>query len=381
MTVDLPVAAYVAALAALPEVGPARLTALLERGHPADTLRLLADGRLVVDATLAAACRRADPSPLLRQWQSSASAIDPAEVWTAHTAADVRVVLPGHDGWPAPFVDDPEPPAVVFARGELGILDGRPAVAIVGTRNCSRYGWDVAHRLGRELAAAGVLVVSGLAKGIDGAAHRGTLDAAECGAAPPVGVVGTGLDVVYPRQARVLWDEVATSGLLLSESPLGTPPARWRFPARNRLIAALADAVVVVESASRGGALHTVDEALLRDRPVLAVPGPVTSPMSIGTNRLLRDVAQPVCDAGDVLDALGLPPGHAGAAAQARAAVALDHDAATVLDAVGWTPATLDAVAAAARLPLGAAASVLARLEVAGLVVADGPARWTRVAG
>ena len=378
MTTDVPKAAYIAALASLPEMGPVRLAALLRRGDPADTLRRLATGTLVIDAALAAACRRADPSPLLRHWQDAAAHADPAQLWAAHTGASVAVLLPDDEHWPAAFVDDPEPPAVLFARGELGILDGRPTAAIVGTRNGSRSGWDMAHRLGRELAAAGVVVVSGLARGIDGAAHRGALDAAECGAAPPVGVVGTGLDVVYPRDAHLLWEEVATSGLLLSEAPLGTMPARWRVPARNRLIAALAGAVVVVESASRGGALLTVDEALLRDRPVLAVPGPVTSPTSVGTNRLLREFAQPVCDTDDVLAALGLPSGPRVAVRQPPT---LDGDAATVLDAVGWTPATLDAVAAASRLPLGAAASVLARLEAAGLIVADGPACWSRVAG
>ena len=381
MNGELPPAAHVATLAALPDVGPARLAALLRYGEPADVLRRLAAGTLAADAELAAACRRSDPSPLLRQWQAAAAATDPAELWAAHVAAGVTVRTPADDGWPAAFVDDPEPPAVLFTRGDAAVLDGSATVAIVGTRNCTRYGWDTAHRLGRELAAAGVVVVSGLAKGIDSAAHRGALDAAECAGAPPVGVVGTGLDVVYPREARLLWEEVAATGLLLSEAPLGTTPARWRFPARNRLIAALADAVVVVESASTGGALHTVDEALLRDRPVLAVPGPVTSPVSVGTNRLLRDVAQPVCDSDDVLAAVGLPARRPRPASVAAASPVVDDEASAVLDALGWTPATLDAVAASARLPLGAAAAVLARLEAVGLVAVDGPARWCRVAG
>ena len=372
-----PLAAYVAALAALPEVGPARLAALLERGDPADVLAELAAGTFVADAPLADACRRADPVPLVRQWGVAAADLDPAALWSAHAAAGVAVRTVDDGAWPARLIGDPEPPVVLFTRGDPAVLDCRPSVAVVGTRRCSRYGWNVAHRLGADLAAAGVVVVSGLAKGIDAAAHRGALDAGEIGGAPPVGVVATGLDVVYPRESRVLWQEVADYGVLLTEAPLGTPPARWRFPARNRLIAALADAVVVVESASTGGALHTVDEALARDRPVLAVPGPVTSPVSIGTNRLLRDVAQPACDADDVLAVLGLPPRRQ---VDGRPAPAVGGDDATVLDAVGWTPASLDAVAARAGLALGATAAALARLEAVRLVAPDGPGTWARTA-
>ena len=376
MTAPLPYAAYVAALASLPEVGPARLSSLLARGHPREVLDRLASGRVAADAELAAACGRGDPTALLRAWRAAASGIDVDALWAAHVDGGVTVLVPSDAGWPARFDDDPDPPAVLFTRGDPEALVGRPVAAVVGTRGCSRYGWDVAHRLGRELAAAGVVVVSGLARGIDGAAHRGALDA---GAAPPAGVVGTGLDVVYPRQARALWEEVASHGVLVSEAPLGTRPARWRFPARNRLIAALADVVVVVESAASGGALHTVDEALARDRPVLAVPGPVTSPSSVGTNRLLRDVAQPACDTDDVLTALGVAPGATGRATAAPPPPPLDGDAAAVLDAVGWTSATLDAAAGRSGRTLGTTATALARLEAMGLVAPDGPGRWVRV--
>ena len=370
-----PPAAHTAALAALPDVGPARLAALLRRGDPAEVLAELAAGTFTPDAELVEACRRADPASLLRQWATAARQADAAALWSAHRAAGVAVRTADDADWPARFAGDPEPPVVLFTRGDPGVLVGRPSVAVVGTRRATRYGWDVAHRLGADLAVAGVVVVSGLAKGIDAAAHRGALDA---GGAPPVGVVATGLDVVYPRQSRLLWEQVAARGLLLTEAPLGTQPARWRFPARNRLIAALSDAVVVVESASTGGALHTVDEAVARDRPVLAVPGPVTSPVSVGTNRLLADVAQPACDADDVLAVLGLAP-RRGTGCLA-AAVAVDGDEAAALDAIGWTPASLDAVAARAELTLGAAAAALARLEGAGLVAPDGPGTWVRTA-
>src|SRR5262249_38747100 len=155
-------------------------------------------------------------------------------------------------------------------------------------------GIDVAFELGRDLAAAGVAVVSGLAVGIDASAHAGALHAAT---SPPIAVVGSGLDVIYPRRNAVLWREVERRGLVLSQAPLGALPEKWRFPARNRLIAALADAVVVVESGTTGGSLHTVTEAVRRDRVVYAVPGPVRSDASAGTNRLLADGAVPACDA------------------------------------------------------------------------------------
>ena len=195
-----------------------------------------------------------------------------------------------------------------------------PRVAIVGTRRCTRYGFDLARELGADLAAAGVQVVSGLALGIDGAAHRGALDAA--GGAPPIGVVASGLDVVYPRAPPAAVGGGRHRGSLLSECPLGTAPEAWRFPARNRIIAALADAVVVVESAGAGGSMYTVEEALARDRPVLAVPGSVRSAASAGTNRLLAEGAGVARDADDVLAAIGQPqrPGRRRrAAAGARA--------------------------------------------------------------
>ena len=157
--------------------------------------------------------------------------------------------------------------------------------------------------LGSGLAAAGVTVVSGLALGIDGAAHRGALAA---DGAPVVGVVGSGLDIVYPRGNRDLWDAVADAGTLLSEAPLGAEPEGWRFPARNRLLAALADVVVVVESKRAGGSMHTVEEAIRREVTVMAVPGSVRNPAAAGTNLLLSEGCAPACSTEDVLVALGL---------------------------------------------------------------------------
>jgi DNA processing protein len=365
--VGLPEVAWLVALASLPEVGPARLAALLDGRPPRQAFDELVEGRLELDAGFADRVRRGDPASLIRRWRAAAAATDVGALWERHRSAGIAVLGPGGPAWPDVLLDDPDPPAVLFARGRPDVLAG-PRVAVVGTRRCTRYGWDVACRLGAELAEAGVAVVSGLALGIDGAAHRGALDA---GAAPPVGVVGTGLDVVYPRAHRRLWEEVAEAGVLLGEAPLGAPAERWRFPARNRIIAGLADVVVVVESAEHGGAMHTVDEAVRRERPVLAVPGPISSPASAGTNRLLHEVALPVCATDDVLVALGLSPGSRRPAAEARPAP--EGAAATVLEVVGWTPATLDDLVERSRLGLGPVAAAVARLVADGWLRHDGP--------
>jgi DNA processing protein len=288
-----------------------------------------------------------------------------------NTAA-VTVHRLGDPGYPPTLASDHQAPVALYSQGDLGLLD-QPAVAIVGTRSATHYGLDVAAELGRELARAGVVVVSGLALGIDGAAHHGALAG---GSAPPVGVVASGLDVVYPRRHAWLWDQVATRGVLLSESPLGTPPCAWRFPPRNRIIAALAQVVVVVECHRGGGALHTVEAAAQRSIPVMAVPGSVRSPASAGTNALLADGCQPARDVDDVLAALDLERTGRAAVTSARCR-ALDDAAAAVLQALDWQPTATDDVLRRTGMGLEDVAVILARLEESGLVRA-GEGWWER---
>ena len=369
---ELPPAAWAAAVSGLPAMGPARLAAVLGQWEPAEAWRVVAGGRAFAAPIVARACRP-DPHGVAAAWARAAAQVDVGETWEALRRAGVRVLVRGDAGYPADLLDDHEAPAVVFARGDPEVLAAR-RVAIVGTRQCSGYGADVARELGRDLAGAGVAVVSGLALGIDGAAHAGALDAA---ATPPVAVVGSGLDVVYPRRHARLWEEVAQRGLLLSEAPLGARPEPWRFPVRNRVIAALAEAVVVVESHVRGGSLHTVDAALARDRPVLAVPGSVRSPASAFPNALLADGCAPARDALDVLVVLGLSSGSAPASPRRPAPTG---EEAIVLAAVGWEPATLDEVVARSGLGPGRAGLLLARLEDDGWLVGRG-GWWERLAG
>ncbi|HWH35018.1 MAG TPA: DNA-processing protein DprA [Acidimicrobiales bacterium] len=187
----------------------------------------------------------------------------------------------------------------------------------------------------------------------------------------PAAVVGSGLDVVYPRGNAELWARVAGAGCVMSEYPLGTPPAPWRFPARNRIIAALADVVVVVESRETGGSMHTVDAALERDRPVMVVPGPVRSPASAGTNDLLVAGSAAVRDAADVLAVLGLDAAASGRGRPDTRPSPTPAGAA-VLDALGWEPATLEMVAGRCRQSLGAVATEMAALERDGWVGRQG---------
>ena len=352
----LPPEAWGAALASLRGMGPARLLGLLRRWTPEEAWHRVTDGSWLRHRDVVLAVGR-DAARLAESWVAGADSTDVDAMWRRHVDAGIGVFTVRSLSYPRTLVDDVEAPAVLFARGDPDVIAG-PRVAIVGTRDASQYGIDLAYELGRDLSAAGVAVVSGLAIGIDGAAHAGALAAAT---APPIAVVGSGLDVVYPRRHESLWREVERRGVVLSEAPLGAPPERWRFPARNRIIAALADVLVVVESRELGGSMHTVAEAQRRDRPVFAAPGPVRSAMSTGTNRLLRDGAQVLCDAGDVLLALGLSAAlHRSVRDQRPEPSAADAE---VLEAVGWSPVSLDALAARTAQPLGQLALALDRLR------------------
>jgi DNA processing protein len=361
----LPEEAYGAALAGLDAMTPRRLHALVESGAPLEEVwAALCAGSSARVPVLRHLVK--EGSDLLPRWQRAALAVDVAELWSR--CSDQQVVVLGRPGYPDALVGDPLPPAVLFVKGDLGLLDRR-IVAIVGTRHATVGGMEVAARLGRDLAVAGVSVVSGLAKGIDGAAHRGALEAD--GGAPPIAVVGSGLDVVYPRSNRGLWDAVAARGLLCSEVPPGTPPAAHRFPARNRILAGLAELLVVVESRVRGGSLLTVGEASRRGLTVMAVPGSVRSPASEGTNLLLVDGATPVLDATDVLVTLGL---QARPAQRRRADRRPPPDPADrgLLDLLGSDALTLDTLVLRSGRALTDVAVALGRLEAAGWVVRAG---------
>lgn len=257
----------------------------------------------------------------------------------------------------------PDPPRRLFCRGDAACV-GRPAVAIVGARRCTRQGAEVAFALARDLAAQGVCIVSGLAYGIDAAAHRGALAAAaEHGVGVTVAVLAGGLAHVYPAGHRRLAAEiVAAGGALVTEHAAGVAPRRHHFPARNRIVSGLCLGVVVVEASTRSGSLITARLAAEQGRDVMAVPSLVTSPLAAGCHRLIRDGAALVECADHVLEAVGLPSAPPPAPAQTQA----EED--PVLAQVGATATSLEAIVAAARLPLATVLERLAQHEVDGRI-------------
>ena len=281
---------------------------------------------------------------------------------------NVRSIRRGGREYPPLLRSIPDPPPTLWLRGEApSELLARPAVAIVGARACSSYGRSVARSLGRELAAAGLVVVSGMARGIDGEAHRGALDVDGI----TVAVLGCGIDRDYPAAHRDLAGRIVEKGLIVSEYEPGIEPAPWRFPARNRIIAGLCGATVVVEARERSGALITADFALEDGREVMVVPGEITSAVSIGSNALLRLGATPVTGAADVLEAYGIerpvePP------------APIEGLAGDLLLRLADGAASIDELARAAGVAPGEVAAALIELELAGRVdESDGVYRAT----
>lgn len=278
------------------------------------------------------------------------------------------------DLYPDALRDAADAPWTLIGRGDPGLLAGlepHGAVTIVGARRATSYGREVARELGRELARAGMVVVSGMAFGIDGCAHRGALDGGRT-----IAVLGCGPDIAYPASHRGLWRRISESGLVISELPPGAPPWKWTFPARNRIMAALAGMTVVVEAATRSGSLITMDLAADLGRDLGAVPGPVTSRASAGPNALLASGAHVIRDAQDVLDAMLGPGGRPLARPDTTAGLAPDLQAA--LAAVEAGESTCDAVATTSGLSGPAAAAALARLELLGYLTCSSLGIYSR---
>lgn len=276
------------------------------------------------------------------------------------------------DLYPASLRNAADAPWALVGRGEASALAGLEpcgAVTIVGSRRATSYGREVARELGRELAGAGMAVISGLAFGIDVCAHRGAVEAGRT-----IAVLGCGPDRAYPAAHRALWRRICADGLVLSELPPGASVWRWTFPARNRIMAALGGMTVVVEAATRSGSLITADLAADLGRDLGAVPGPVNSRVSAGPNALLAGGACVVRDAQDVLDAmLGV-----GVRPLDRAGPELDPGLAAVLAAVEAGSASCDAVAAAVGVDGAEAAAALAQLELRGYVACSPLGTYSR---
>lgn len=311
--------------------------------------------------------------------------LPPAEASVPPSPARMRAALVGADVWACCRHDDGYPeqlrdlgkqtPASLFGRGDpthLRRLDRRICVTVVGSRRPSAYGRDTAALLGRELAAAGLAVISGMALGIDSCAHRGALEAGLT-----VAVLGGGSDAPSPARMRRLYAELVARGMVVSELPPGVSPRRWTFPARNRIMAGLAALTVVVEAREPSGSLISADFARDLGRTVGAVPGPVTSRFAAGSNRLLQDGAEVITGAGDVLDRLF---GAGVRTTPRRPPAPLDPIARAVLDALDGA-SDIAVVGGATGLAAGEARAALARLEAAGAVTRDALGGYVRAAG
>ena len=384
-----------AALASLPGIGPQRLRTLV-RGLGVLPAWRAVRGEAPAPDHIAAMLRQDGLDRALRR-VATAQLLD--QTAAALHDGNIRVLLATDAEYPASMRGDFAAPAVLFVKGDVSAFANR-RVGIIGTRAASAAGRHFARRLGRELAHNGVSVVSGLARGIDAAAHRGVIDACDATssvasngkshlagpiapniessiaatiAAPiaaPIAVVASGLDVVYPREHATLWQQVAERGVIVSESPPGCAPDAFRFPLRNRMLAMASELLVVVESRATGGSMITVDEAAKRGITVLAVPGSPHSDTSAGTNALIAQGATSVCDVADVLVALGIDHHRLAASSDARPRPSAADK--VVLDALARRPSTFHHLVAELDLPIEDVAVRLGRLEAQGWAVVNG---------
>jgi DNA processing protein len=287
------------------------------------------------------------------------------------SALGIEIVTLASPTYPRLLREVPSPPAVLYVKGTL-TDDDIKAVGIVGTRRCSAYGRQIALTMAEELARAGVTVVSGLALGIDGQAHRGAL----AGGGRTIAILGSGVDIIYPSNHRDLAEQIARSGAVISDYPPGTKPDARNFPPRNRLIAGMSKGVVVVEAPNRSGALITVDFAADYGRDVFCVPGNVQSEYSAGCHRVLRDGARLVTSAADVLTDLGMAPLQPGATAQQN--FPMTDEERHIFNYIRWEPQHIDELSAAASLTAGQCGALLTLLELKGAVRDTGGQHYVR---
>jgi DNA processing protein len=304
--------------------------------------------------------------------QPAQAEIDRTLAWASQTGN--HLITLADPEYPRALLETPDPPIMLYGKGRLELLD-RPALAVVGSRNPTPQGLANAEAFSRALSESGLTIVSGLALGIDAAAHRGALDRV----GSTIAVIGTGADRVYPARNQDLAHRIAQQGLILSEFALGTPALAANFPRRNRLISGLSRGVLVVEAAERSGSLITARLAGEQGREVFAIPGSIHSALSKGCHRLIKDGAKLVESAADVLSEIGQTgAAHAAAGPRPTAAPASAEDAA-LLAAMGYDPVDLDELTQRTGLTPGALSAMLLALELEGRVAALAGGRFQRL--
>jgi DNA processing protein len=346
------------ALALTPGVGAARLEALL---------LAFGSARSVLTASLSELRRVPGVSTALATILSSRTVEAGEQAVQAATAAGGRALVPTDPEFPQTLRDIPEPPPVLFVQGRIDLLT-RPAVAIVGSRDHTPYGAAACRAIAAHAAGAGIVVVSGMARGLDALAHTAALDAGGA----TIGVLGNGLGVVYPAANGQLYERVGADGLLLTEFPPGEKPNAGSFPRRNRLISGLARLTVVIEAALGSGAIITAGAALDQGKEVAAVPGPITSPTSVACNRLIRDGAAPITDPTDLHgffpDVRSWPALEPVGGVSRELPASLSAGERALADALGPAPVHIDALSARFGRPVGLLLAQLGMLEIAGVV-------------
>ena len=333
-------------------IGPVRLKALLDHfgdierawRAPYDELRRAGLNQRVIETLI-----------------ETRSSLDLDRELARIESAGVQVLTWNSPTYPALLREIPAPPPVLYVRGTLTAEDAW-AVAVVGTRRVSSYGREVTRRLTRALARSGITIVSGLARGVDGEAHRTAVDAG----GRTIAVLGCGVDRIYPPEHRQLAKDIVGAGALVSDYPLGTPPEAGNFPPRNRIISGLSLGVLVTEAGKRSGALITADYAAEQGRDVFAVPGSILMRGSAGTNKLIQEGAQVVINPEDVLEGLNLTM--VAEQAEARQALPADATEAALLAYLTDEPCHVDELQRQAGLPIAQVTSTLALMELKGLV-------------
>lgn len=305
---------------------------------------------------------------LQREPEGWATLLDDTWRWLQDKPTERAIVTLGDSDYPTALLDTDDPPLLLYAIGQIAHLrqlHAHQAIAIVGSRNPTPQGRLNAREFASSMASCGLTVVSGLALGIDGAAHEGALQGARPGQLATIAVVGTGLDRVYPKQHLGLAHSIAAQGLILSEYPLGTPPLNANFPKRNRLISGLSQATLVVEAALQSGSLITAKQALEQGRDVFAIPGSIHSPLSKGCHALIQQGAKLVESAQDVLEELRWPDAPVQSLQHPAQTASADQG---LLAQMGHDPIGLDALQARCGLPTADLQAQLLELELAGQV-------------
>lgn len=295
--------------------------------------------------------------------------IDAALAWAGEPGNTILTLSDA--AYPRKLLDAPDPPTVLYVKGRADLLDA-PAIAIVGSRNATPQGESNAEAFAAALSEAGLAIVSGLALGIDAAAHRGGLR----GKGSTIAVIGTGIDRVYPARNQALAREIAEQGAIVSEFPLGTPALKENFPRRNRIISGLANGCLVVEAAERSGSLITARLAGEQGRDVFAIPGSIHSPLSKGCHKLIKQGAKLVDDARDILDELGFC---AATERKSAAAAPPDTESAKLLDCLGYDSCDVDTLALRSGLTAERLYAILLQMELDGRIASLPGGRFQRI--